>query len=310
MSLASQTPLRSASRASTPGAANVCAVVVTYFPDDKLEARLRAVLPQVARLVVVDNTPGEATQLGQRMAALGDSVHCIINGTNQGVATALNQGLGHALGQGLPWLLTLDQDSCAQPDMVAVLARALESSQPRPAVIGSNYMDPVNQRLKISVGNEVVGVEQKTVITSGSLVDAAVARDIGGFRDDYFIDQLDHEFCLRMRAHGYRVVISGPPAMVHSVGLTGGARLPVLGTLPNHGPVRKYYIARNTVTTVALYWRHEPVWCVRRLVRLFLGLAEMALLEDRRLLKVQAFFWGLWDGWRGRMGPCQRDLVG
>lgn len=310
MSLARQTLPRATSRTPAPSAVNVCAVVVVYFPDEGLEGRLRAVLAQVARLVLVDNTPDAVTPLEPRVAFLGDRVHCITNGANRGVATALNQGLGYALEQGFPWLLTLDQDSCVRSDMMAVLTRACQFGQPQPAVIGSNYIDPVNQRLKISVENDVSGVEQKTVITSGSLVDVAVAREIGGFRDDYFIDQLDHEFCLRMRAQGYRVVISGPPAMVHSVGLPGGAQVPLLGTLPNHGPVRKYYIARNSLVTVAQYWRREPGWCARRLVRLFLGLAGMAVLEDRRWLKVQAFFWGLWDALHGRMGPCQRDLAG
>ncbi|MHB9100825.1 MAG: hypothetical protein ACYC2E_04865, partial [Sulfuricella sp.] len=36
----------------TPSAANVCAVVVAYFPDEDFEARLQTILPQVARLVV------------------------------------------------------------------------------------------------------------------------------------------------------------------------------------------------------------------------------------------------------------------
>jgi rhamnosyltransferase len=149
-------------------------------------------------------------------------------------------------------------------------------------------------------------LEQKTVITSGCLVDVRQALSIGGFRADYFIDQVDHEFCLRARANGYIVIISRKPLMTHSVGRLGGARLPFLGVLPNHPPVRKYYIARNTVVTVASYWRKEPDWCLRRLVRLFLGLIEMALLEEHKVSKVCAFAGGVADGLRNRMGPCQR----
>ena len=296
-------------RAPLPSSTNVCAVVVAYYPDEEFEARLQAILPQVARLVVVDNTPNAITLSPDILAEWGQRLHCIVNRANRGVAAALNQGLDYALQQGLPWLLTLDQDTQCYPDMVGILGRAYERCQPRPAVVGSNYFDPLNRRLKVPAVDEAESLEQKTVITSGSLVSACVARLVNGFREDYFIDQLDHEFCLRVRAHGYRVVISRRPAMAHSVGRPGGARLPFLGRLPNHPPARKYYIARNTVVTVAEYWRKEPVWCLRRLTRLLLGLVEMALLEDHRFTKVRAFAGGVMDGLRRRMGPCRRESI-
>lgn len=292
-----------------PSSANVCAVVVAYYPDEEFEARLQAILPQVARLVVVDNSLEVAPPSLKLRATWGDRLHYIGNCANRGVATALNQGLEYALQQGLPWLLTLDQDTQCYPDMVAILGNAYESSEPRPAVVGSNYFDPLNRRLKVPADEEAESLEQKTVITSGSLINACVARMVNGFREDYFIDQLDHEFCLRVRAHGYRAVISRRPAMAHSVGRPGGARLPFLGRLPNHPPVRKYYIARNTVVTVAEYWRTEPTWCLRRLTHLLLGLVEMALLEDHRFTKVRAFWGGVMDGFHRRMGPCRSESI-
>ncbi len=132
---------------------------------------------------------------------------------------------------------------------------------------------------------------------------------MGGFREDYFIDQVDHEFCLRARAHGHQVVISRKPVMAHSVGESGGVWMPWLGVLPNHPPVRKYYIARNTVVTVKAYWRREPQWCLRRLARLLLGLGGMAFLEKQGFAKVRAFAGGIADGLHGRMGPCTREPV-
>ena len=292
----------------TPSAANVCAVVVAYFPDEGFETRLQTILPQVARLVIVDNTPDAILLSPEIISAWGERLHCIANHANRGVASALNQGLKYALQQGYHWALTLDQDTECYPDMVTILGSVYEDCSPRPAVIGSNYLDPRNHKPKVPPqGNECL--EQKTVITSGSLVDAGVAQAVGSFREDYFIDQVDHEFCLRVRAHGYRVVISRKSAMDHSVGGPGGARLPLLGILPNHPPLRKYYIARNTVVTVAEYWRREPDWCLRRSVRLLLGLLLMATLEKQRITKVRAFAAGFIDGVRRRMGLCRREWL-
>lgn len=293
----------------TPSAANVCAVVVAYFPDEDFEARLQTILPQVARLVVVDNTPDAISLSPDIIAAWGERLHCIANHANMGVAAALNQGLEYALQIGCKWLLTLDQDTRCYPDMVATLLQVHEACEPKAAVIGANYFDSQNHQLKVPASGETECLEQTTVITSGSLVDAGVARTVGGFREDYFIDQVDHEFCLRVRAHGYRVVISRKPVMDHSVGGPGGARLPLLGILPNHPPLRKYYIARNTVVTVAEHWRREPDWCLRRSVRLLLGLLLMATLEKQRLAKVRAFAAGIVDGVSHRMGPCEREWL-
>lgn len=284
----------------------VCAVVVAYHPDRDFEARLRVILPQVQSLLVVDNTPA-----GQREDRIDVPVStgrqsCLIeNSDNVGVAAALNQGLEYARQQGFEWLLTLDQDSVCYADSVETLLAVRYARVPSPAVIGGNYLDPRNGATKVQAA---AGgwLDQKTVITSGCLVDVRFAQAIGGFRADYFIDQLDHEFCLRVRAHGGQVVISRKPVMEHSVGETGGAWLPLLGRLPNHPPLRKYYVARNSLVTIARYWRTEPDWCLRRGLRLAFGLPLMALLERQRLAKVRAFLAGIADGMRGRMGPCRR----
>lgn len=291
-----------------PSATNVCAVIVAYFPDESFEDRLRAILPQVSRLVIVDNTPDAVSLSPAMIDAWSGRVHCIANHANRGVAAALNQGIEDALRQGYCWVLTLDQDTQCYPNMVAILGSVYKHCNPKPAVIGGNYLDPRNRKPKVPVqGGECV--EQKTVITSGSLVNAEIAFLVGGFREDYFIDQVDHEFCLRLRSQGYRVVISRDPVMEHSVGQPSGVELPLLGVLPNHPPLRKYYIARNSLVTVAKYWRREPDWCMRRLIRLLLGLILMSTLEEQRIAKARAFVAGFVDGMRRRMGPCCREWL-
>lgn len=289
----------------------VCAVVVTYVPDQECIDRIRQILTQVGKVVVVDNTPPETSALDLKAAIQGvPQVQLIENQANKGIAEALNQGLAFAEKEGYDWILTLDQDTQCHPDMVKTLIKLSKVCEPKPLVLGSNYFDPQAKRTKVPIGeNDDYFLAQKTVITSGSLIDVRKALSIGGFRADYFIDQVDHEFCLRARANGYIVIISRKPLMTHSVGRPGGVRLPFLGVLPNHPPVRKYYIARNTVVTVATYWRKEPAWCLRRLARLFLGLIEMALLEEHRVSKVRAFVGGVVDGRRDRMGPCQRKSL-
>ncbi len=288
---------------------SVCAVVVAYFPDDGFESRLASIVGQVATLVIVDNTPDEMTLSHAFRDSWAGALFLISNRANKGIAFALNQGLEFASDAGYEWLLTLDQDTLCLPYMVESLLAIANVCALKPMVIGSNYYDSQNNRTKVPVGDGTDFLDQKTVITSGSFIAVHSAIAIGGFREDYFIDQVDHEFCLRARANGHRVIIARKPVMVHSVGNHGGVKLPWLGILPNHPPVRKYYIARNTIVTVAIYWRNEPVWCVKRLIRLFLGLLEMAILEAHRMHKTHAFLAGVADGLNQRMGACQRAAL-
>lgn len=293
-----------------PVAGTICAVVVAFFPDQTFGERLSSLLPQVGMVLVVDNTPAEGRAHQIKALFEADAHVCVIeNQTNMGISVALNQGLDFALEQGCNWVLTLDQDTQCRPDMVQALLQVYAACEPKPAVIGGNYLDPRDGHLKVPMGEAGDFLEQKTVITSGSLIDASMARSIGGFREDYFIDQVDHEFCLRVRCYGRQVVISRKPVMEHSVGSHGGVGLPVFGILPNHSPLRKYYITRNTLIIVSTYWRQEPAWCLRRMVRLLLGLGSMALLEKHRLAKVCAFVAGAVDAIRQRMGPCRWEWL-
>lgn len=287
------------------GTLGVAAVVVTYFPDSGLRERLAELLPQVGFLIVVDNTPlGQSDSSVEALVPADEGVCLLRNAANRGVAAALNQGLEAARARGFLWLLTMDQDSRSDPDLVRTLCRIRDLCVPTPRVVGANYRDLRNGRTKVRDGAVEDALEQKTVITSGSLVDVEFAFAIGGFRDDFFIDQLDHEFCLRVRARGGRVVIGRRPVMNHSVGEAGGAWLPGLGFLPNHSPLRKYYMVRNSLVTVAAYWRSEPDWCFRRMVRLVCGICMIPFVEDRRWMKLRAALAGVTDAWKGVLGPC------
>lgn len=285
---------------------SVCAIVVAYHPDDRLNEQIGAVLPQVAKLVVVDNTPESFLRFCPVPALDPLWVEQIYNDKNLGLAKALNQGLQYAVRNDFEWILTLDQDTHCFADMVKTLVSIATETSEGPMIIGGNYFDPKRNTYEAPPGSTTGAYPRKTVITSGCLVNTRFASAIGGFHSEYFIDQLDHEFCLRARRHGGRVVISKKPVMTHSVGGISGPKIPVIGlTLPDHPPLRKYYITRNSIITVKAFWRSEPIWCTKRAARLLLGLLSMAIFEHDRITKLSAFAKGVVDGFRHRLGPCE-----
>lgn len=280
---------------------NTAAIVVTYFPDELVTARIRALLTQFPKVFVVDNSATKASaSLLQQLQ--DDRVHLRLNSSNLGLATALNQGMWDALDHGYTWGVTFDQDTLAFQNMLGTLVDIQNRIGRERQIIGSNYHDLCRGTLRSDC--QALWQARKTVISSGMLFPLSLAQHIGGFREDYFIDSVDHEFCLRARAHNFQIVMSCEPLMDHSIGnaLTYSSRW-LRSFMPyDHAPQRKYYMMRNTLRTIGMYWRQEPLWCLCQLIRLNMEFATAALFEGQRREKLAACVAGTRHALQGRTG--------
>ena len=134
------------------------------------------------------------------------------------------------------------------------------------AVLGCNYRDVHAGRLRYpdESASGFSWRERKTVITSGSLVSVGVYDAIGPFRDAFFIDHVDDEYCLRARKMGYRVLSTCKPVMLHSVGASTLHRLLWKKTgVTNHPPFRRYYMTRNHIILMKEYFTRRAEVGVR-----------------------------------------------
>jgi rhamnosyltransferase len=286
-----------------PQRQRVCAVVVTFDPDEELMRRLTIVREQVDGLVVVDNSLSASRRevVAQAVAATGATL--VSNPQNLGIAAALNQGASRALESGYEWLLMLDQDTWPEPFMIDELARAYQACpfRDRLAIVGSAV--PETQSYAYCRGRS--WAEQEAVITSGSLLRLEAFQRGGPFREDFFIDYVDLEYCLRMRSLGYRVILTCRPTMQHHIGHPRRHRLVYRDVTPtHHSPLRRYYITRNRIVVWRQYARTEPrfvawdaVACVKEAIKLL-------FFERDRGAKARAMARGVRDALAGRLGPA------
>lgn len=291
-----------------PSFHNTCAIIVTYFPDAQFPDRLERVLAQFPLAIILDNaSSGQAAKMLQDLAAL-PNVLLLENISNLGIAAALNQGMELALQQGFEWGLSLDQDTLVYPDMRETLSSIHRNSCAGDIIVGGNYWNANRQRNFIECDSEEKKyIERKTLITSGTLLSIALAKRIGGFREDYFIDSVDHEFCLRARAHGCTILMCCKPVMSQSIG-AAKEKMGWMSTLSsfNHSPIRKYFIARNAVATAKHYFLQEPVWSLGQACRLLFDFISILLFEQNKKEKAQAFLVGLGHGVIGKMGTIEQ----
>jgi rhamnosyltransferase len=288
----------------------VCGVFITHNPAPSFYQNVLALKNQVTSIVVVDNassTPHQA--LLDQVAELPD-VEIIQNARNLGVGAALNIGVDRALQRGHSWVATFDQDSFAGPGFIAEMLRAYKARSDRAtiALLAPRYVEAGlgllhDEATGDGSSSEVIW----TSMMSGNLVRTDAISRVGFYDEALFIDYVDHEFCLRLVRHGYRVLKCKGSVLQHQLGRMSQARVAgVLMATTNHNPLRRYYNARNRILVYRRYWQMAPRWVWRDLKSFALETAKILLLEEERGAKLLNVVRGVWRGLTGAANPTPR----
>ena len=280
---------------------SILAIVVTYHPDGSFAERFKRLVGQVGAVLIVDNGSGAAAVSMLREAATRLNMALILNSENLGLAVALNIGVARAIAEGYEWALLFDQDTVPGDNVFEGLREAYDDfpRKDKLAVIGSNYSEAQTGKLRFSprVTNGCSWNERRVVITSGSLLSLPAYQVLGPFRDKYFVDCVDLEYCLRARSKGFRVIVASKSLMIHDVGKPTRHRLPWQEIdVTNHSHVRRYYMIRNHIDLAKKYLLREPAWVLASLWTWSKSMLLLCVFEDDKLAKVRYSAMGLLDG--------------
>jgi rhamnosyltransferase len=291
-------PIRARRRASLP-AVHITAIVTAYHPDDLLRGVVVSALASCTSVIVVDNTPYPAKGERERPDPLSGyrdpRVTVLGSGRNLGLAAALNLGLAELPAEAEA-VLFLDQDSVIPDGLIDGLAEDLGDSSI--GVVGPSPVDAATGKVYETLpGRHHRLDERDMVITSGMLLRRSCLERVAGFREDFFVDYVDLDFCLRLRRAGVRIVRDLALELPHSI---GDVRVhPFLGRSARVGHYsvwRQYWIARNGTILIRENLRSLPVWAIAN--AFFMGrlFAKLVLFEPKRRTHAAAFLRGLRDG--------------
>jgi rhamnosyltransferase len=280
----------------------VCAVIVSYNPDQEIVQNIAALQSQVSSIVVVDNGSSEGSLAMLRQARSTYDFQLIENGRNLGIAVALNAGVREVKARGCCWAALFDQDSRVEPGFIDLMLEVFKGA-PNPlqvAIVCPVYVDR-HTGMALPVLRSKKG-EILSAMTSGSLIPVTLFDRMGTFDESLFLDYVDIEFCLRSRRAGYRIVQSPRTVLHHSQGRLTRHRL--VGrwfTSTNHSAARRYYITRNRLWVLGRFlgdWE----WSPREVRSMLMETIKIVLVEHDRLKKLKNTALGLADALRGRMG--------
>jgi len=246
-------------------------------------------------------------------------VQAIAMGGNTGLGVAQNRGIDAARQLGAEAVLFLDQDSLPSPGMVPELVavrRELIAQGESVGAVGPWHFDarhdaaPAFVRLRGARMREVHSsqaarsVAVDFLIASGSLVGLEVIDHVGGLDEEFFIDHVDTDWCLRARAHGYHLFGCPRARMEHRHG-DAPVNLRHLGIcVSGYDTLRLYYRLRNATALVRrgyVPWRWKLMF-LRSSILLF---GFHSLLVAPRLGYLRMMGRGVGDGLRGRLGPLE-----
>lgn len=279
--------------------------MVVYNPDLALEQNIRALLNEVARLIVVDNCSEPPVQSTIAALAAACNFEVIWNKENIGLAAGLNTGIRCALAnEQHQWIATFDQDSRVFPGFSTVMlaAQAACPFRDKVAAISPRHIlssEPVE--IACQYGPQFR--EMPVVLQSGSFFSSSAFKDVGMFDESFFIDYVDFEFCLRLRKSGFRIIEASHAPVNHRVGMpTRHKFLGITCTVFNHSPLRRYYAARNRLRVYRRYALSDPRWICHDIWSWFKEIVKLLLFESNRWEKLAFATRGVWDAIRGRGG--------
>lgn len=282
----------------------ICAIIVSYNIGMRFRETFLSVLPQVDKVFIVDNgSSQETTSLLKRLQEINpEKTRVIFNEKNLGLAKGQNIGLEYALAGSFDWVLLLDHDSEAHPDMIDHMARAFNNHSERESIgLIAPYLKELNvesephyvvPNYKIlfkrrRFGENPVMDDVLCVIASGSLIRLDVVRKLGKFREDFFIDYVDSEFCMSLITHGWKILVVRDAILAHTLGekqLHNLWGLKIIAT--NHSPERRYTIYRNRVYLWKKYLFGVPAYIVFDMAAAGLDLFRILVFEKNRARKL------------------------
>lgn len=285
----------------------ILAAIVTYNPDlERLQKNINAIEPQVEHLIIVDNGSKNINLISRIKGECKIKIDLIENKENIGIASALNQALDYAYKNNFDWILTLDQDSICEINMISEMKSQYEKEDNKNiALIAPNILDE-NITLKpqdIKEGIEYTG----PVITSGSLTKTNIAKNIGGFVDKLFIDQVDFDFCLRLKDSGADILKVNRAIIYHQLGEISEHKL--FGktiTTTNHSPIRRYYYYRNLIYMYEHHKENHKEWINLEIKHAIKNIPRIILFEKNKTDQIKSITKGILDAKKGKYGQFKK----
>lgn len=243
---------------------NISAAVIWYNPQKDDVSNVNTYAFYFSKVFIIDNSDIDNSHLANEIK---NAVY-VPNKKNLGIATALNQACHLAKQEGFEWLMTMDMDSFFDSTQLNIYMNFVidfsknnsnvksfsirqKESDNNPIPISKwirfNILSPIKRKIlgkKYQPKNIVLpSYEYKnTVMTSANIINLHTWNEIGFFDDNLFIDEVDHNYCIRLRLLNYEIVKCNEAYVFHTL---GNKKISLFPKIAYENDFRLFYIFRN-----------------------------------------------------------------
>ena len=278
-------------------------------------------------LIVVDNASSDDSV--KRLEKESPDVHFLPSGYNTGFTGGNNIGLKKAEELGAEYVFFLNNDTVVSENVLDELL-AFSSGHPDVGIVGplTYYFEAVEI---ISFGGGEINrntgmysqfnkdktlnqLSDKVIYCSfiegaAMFMRTALAVEVGGFNDAYFLTSEESELCVRVVDKGYKLAVITSCSVWHKISRT----------LEGRSALRNYFVFRNRLLFVK---RNAVGFGISNLIELawyYVKCFAWTLLKGRNLSAANGIFLGTLDFFKGTTGPgryakklnaiCRREAV-
>lgn len=272
----------------------IFSMTILYNPTDCVIENVKTYLPFVDKLFLYDNSPQCNVDMFSELLTYNNVEYIWAGGENKGIGAPINEVVAELPIAPNSWLITFDQDSKILSDTMLKMREYVESDAYDETV---GVVAPLAKNLlRNNFSNESFHklpylTYKQEVMQSGAMHRLDILREIGGYDNDLFIDQVDLEYCARCRIHGYKVVQLNRVFMIHQTEdelheiYSRGKRY-IVG---KYSPLRFYYQFRNQLYLAHKYKDIDPIFseqCFNNYKNLKLSLEYETMKDEKmRMLK-------------------------
>lgn len=242
----------------------LAATTIIYNPKEyglnKIISNINSYKDYCGRIYIVDNSSDSNENLFKSLS----NVVYISNKNKDGIAGAQNSGCNKALEDGYEWIMTMDQDSFFEPeqirkyislvsdyiltknDAVSFAPRIVDLNESRywTHLLRKHILGPIKRKILNKPLPQPSDIEYPTeVIASSNIINLNTWKEINGFDDYLFIEQVDFDFCHKLIKKGLKIVKFNTVTLNQHFGKRVFALLKK--NYPWYNNKRMYFVFRN-----------------------------------------------------------------
>ncbi|MEA3491836.1 MAG: glycosyltransferase [Campylobacterota bacterium] len=265
----------------------IAAITVLFKPSESVYENIKTYLDYISSLYIVDNSPTTSNTLKK---ILGEKkVKLLSSSINIGLSKAYNLGLDRASQDGYSWLMVMDQDSFFDTLQIENFLEDFKKTKKNSLAL---YAPLHNSKFLSQSEDRSVSI----VMSSASIVNVDTALTLGGFDNALFIDEVDHEFCMRIEQEGFIILQNHKTFVNHFLGKIGeDGRV-------KYSATRLYYMVRNHLYIKNRYQNIYPEYFETRVPYIRKMIITQIWYHKQKMRRTMMVLAGIKDYYLHKMG--------